>query len=291
MVQLTGTGVAMVTPFNHDGSVDFNSLKKLINHLTTGGVNYLVVLGTTGETATLELEEKQAIFTFVANNNPGNLPLVAGIGGNNTQAVINQFKTFNLTGYSAILSVAPYYNKPNQAGMLAHYTALNNATPLPIIMYNVPGRTGANITAATTLQIASSCNNIIATKEASGNLEQIMHILKYKPAGFEVISGDDNFTLPLLAMGSIGTISVVANAYPKIFAQMVQYGLANNFTAARPLHESLFDITNSMFEEGNPSGLKAYLEILGICKNTFRLPVVGVSNTLANKIKILASSL
>ncbi len=281
-----GTGVAIVTPFNEDATIDWGGLRNLIQHLTEGGVNYLVVLGTTGENVTLSFEEKQEVFSFVAKENYGKLPLVAGVGGNYTQAVLDQLRRFTLTGYSAILSVSPYYNKPNQNGIYAHYKAISEASPLPIIMYNVPGRTGMNVTAATTLRIATDFKNIIATKEASGNMEQIMQIAKNKSAGFEIISGDDNLSLPMIALGSIGTISVVANAYPKQFSSMIDLALRGDFAAARPIHESLIDITNSMFEEGNPSGVKAYLSFLNVCKNAFRLPVVTVSEELMQQIKI-----
>jgi 4-hydroxy-tetrahydrodipicolinate synthase len=285
MNKFTGTGVAMITPFNADASIDWNSLKNTIQHLTKGGIEYIVVLGTTGESATLSKEEKQQIFSFVAENNTGNLPLVAGIGGNYTQEVIDGYAAFNLDGYSAILSVSPYYNKPNQNGLYAHYKALNDVAPLPIIMYNVPGRTGMNVSAETTLKIAETCKNIIATKEASGNFDQIMQILKYKPQGFEVISGDDGITLPMIACGASGVISVVANAYPQVFSDMVRLCLKGDFEAAKPLHYKLTDIINSMFVEGSPSGVKAYMSQMGICQNTFRLPVVGVSDPMMNKIK------
>jgi 4-hydroxy-tetrahydrodipicolinate synthase len=285
MSKFTGTGVAMITPFNADNSIDWDSLKKTIAHLTNGGIEYIVVLGTTGESATLSKEEKQQVFSFVAENNTGNLPLVAGIGGNYTQQVIDGYKQFNLDGYSAILSVSPYYNKPNQNGLYEHYKALNDAAPLPIIMYNVPGRTGMNVSAETTLKVAENCKNIVATKEASGNFDQIMQIIKYKPQGFEVISGDDGITLPMIACGANGVISVVANAYPKLFSDMVRLCLKGDFDNAKPLHYQLTDIINSMFAEGSPSGVKAYMSLMGICQNTFRLPVVGVSDAMMNKIK------
>ncbi len=287
MNKFTGTGVAVITPFNNDGSIDFTSLKKTINYLTEGKVEYLVILGTTGESATLSSEEKQQVFSFVAENNPAKLPLVAGIGGNHTKNVIDNLKKFNLSGYDAILSVSPYYNKPNQNGLYQHYKALNDATALPIIMYNVPSRTGMNVTAETTLRIAADCKNIIANKEASGNFDQIMQIIKYKPAGFDVISGDDAIGLPMIACGAAGVISVVANAYPLIFSDMVRHCLKGDFESAKPLHYQLTDIINTMFAEGSPSGLKAYMSEMGICKNTFRLPVVGVSDELMGKIKSL----
>lgn len=272
-----GTGVAIVTPFLENGDIDELGLGKLIEHLIAGQVDYLVVLGTTGENATLDKEEKQKVFSLVNQINNGRLKLVAGIGGNNTKAITTDLTNFDLSGYSAILSVSPYYNKPSQEGIYQHYKAINEATPLPIIMYNVPGRTGMNITTETTLRIARDCKNIIATKEASGNMEQIMQIIKDKPAGFEVISGDDGITLPLIACGAIGVISVVANAYPLQFSTMVNHCLNGNFTKARPIHEKMLPIIQSMFAEGSPSGVKYYLSKLNIVKETFRLPVVGVS--------------
>lgn len=285
MSLFAGTGVAMITPFNGDGSIDWNAMKKTMKHLVNGKVEYLVILGTTGESATLTGEEKQQVFSFVAENNEAKLPLVAGIGGNYTQSVIAGYKKFDLTGYSAILSVSPYYNKPNQNGLYEHYKALNDAAPLPIIMYNVPGRTGMNVSAETTLRIAEGCKNIIATKEACGNFDQIMQIIKYKPKGFEVISGDDGITLPMIACGASGVISVVANAYPLLFSDMVRLCLKGDFAAARPLHYKLTDIINSMFAEGSPSGVKAYMSQMGICNNEFRLPVVSVGDGLMQKIK------
>lgn len=287
MNKFGGTGVAMITPFMEDGSIDWNSLTRTIQHLIHGKVEYIVVLGTTGESATLSPEEKHQVFRFVAEKNEGRVPLVAGIGGNYTQAVLEGYKKIDLEGYDAILTVSPYYNKPNQSGLYQHYKALNDAAPLPVIMYNVPGRTGMNVSAETTVRIAEDCKNIIATKEASGNFDQIMQIIKYKPAGFEVISGDDGIALPMIACGASGVISVVANAYPLLFSDMIRLCLKGDFAVARPLHYQLTDIINTMFAEGSPSGLKAYMSELGICSNTFRLPVVGVSDVLREKIKKL----
>jgi 4-hydroxy-tetrahydrodipicolinate synthase len=287
----SGTGVAIVTPFLENGELDNESLEKLIAHLTNGGVNYLVVLGTTGENATLSKEEKQEVFSLVNTFNKGNCTLVAGIGGNDTHAVIKAFSEFNLSGYSAILSVSPYYNKPNSEGLFQHYKAISEASPLPIIMYNVPGRTGMNVNTETTLRIARACKNIIATKEASGSVEQIMQIIKDKPEGFEVISGDDGLTLPLMACGAIGVISVVANAFPKQFTEMVNHCMDGDFAAARPIHEKFLPIISSLFAEGSPSGVKAYLNEMGIVKNTFRLPVVGVGAALKEKIKNLMETI
>lgn len=281
----TGTGVAIVTPFLENGNIDETGLENLIEHLVSGNVDYLVALGTTGENATLNKEEKQLVFSLVNQFNKGRVKLVAGIGGNDTREVINAFAEFDLTGYAAILSVSPYYNKPNVEGIFQHYKAINDAAPLPVIMYNVPGRTGMNVSTATTLRIANACKNIIATKEASGNMEQILQIIKDKPEGFEVISGDDGITLPLIACGAIGVISVLANAYPKPFSEMVKHCLEGNFDAARPIHEKMLPVIQSMFAEGSPSGIKAYLGELNVIKETFRLPIVGVSEQHKETIK------
>jgi 4-hydroxy-tetrahydrodipicolinate synthase len=286
-----GTGVAIVTPFLENGDVDKQSLEKLVNHLVAGNVDYLVVLGTTGESATLTKEEKKEVFSLVHQYADGRIKLVAGIGGNDTRAVIKSFEEYDLSGYSAILSVSPYYNKPNSEGIFQHYKAVSEASPLPVIMYNVPGRTGMNVNVATTLRIAKECKNIIATKEASGNVEQILQIIKNKPEGFEVISGDDGITLPLIACGAIGVISVIANAYPKQCSEMVNHCLDGNFAAARPLHETMLPVVHSLFAEGSPSGVKVYLHELGIAKETFRLPVVSVGSELRNKITELMKTI
>jgi 4-hydroxy-tetrahydrodipicolinate synthase len=288
--KFTGTGIAIVTPFHEDGKIDWDSFKKLIEFWIKGKVEYLVVLGTTGESATIHGEEKQQVFSYVSECVNGRIPLVAGIGGNDTAEVIKGFKDFDLKGYDAILSVAPYYNKPNQEGLYQHYAALNAATPLPIIMYNVPSRTGMNVTADTQLRIAHDCENIFATKEASGNFEQINQIIKYKPADFMVISGDDPITLPMIACGAVGLISVVANADPKDYSEMVRLCLNGKFDEARQLHYKYTDIISSMFAEGSPSGVKAYLSERGLCKNTFRLPVYKVGDKLLQKIKDLVKS-
>ncbi len=280
-----GTGVAIVTPFTKEGSIDWEALKKLIDFLSNGKVEYLVVMGTTGENVTITKEEKQEIFAYVARHNMAGLPLVAGIGGNNTAEVLHGLRHTDLSGYSAVLSVSPYYNKPNQQGIFHHYKLIGEHSPLPVIMYNVPGRTGMNVSAETTIRIANDCPNIIATKEASGNFDQIMQIIKNKPAGFEVISGDDAITLPMIALGSIGVISVVANAYPARFSEMVRLALAENYPAARELHYKFIDIINTLFEEGSPSGVKAYLSEMGVCGNYFRMPVYPVSDKLMNKIR------
>jgi 4-hydroxy-tetrahydrodipicolinate synthase len=286
-----GTGVAIVTPFLENGDLDIVSLEKLVNHMIEGGVEYIVSLGTTGENPTLNKEERQQVYSLVNQFNKGRIQLVAGIGGNDTRAVVQSMKTFDLTGYSAILSVSPYYNKPNNEGLFQHYKAINDNAPLPVIMYNVPGRTGMNVNVATTLRIARECKNIIATKEASGNIDQIMQIIKEKPEGFEVISGDDGITLPIMACGAIGVISVFGNAYPQLISDMVRLCLEGKFIEARPAHEKMLPLISSMFAEGNPSGIKAYLSELGITKNTFRLPVVGVSDPLLQSIRSLMKSI
>ncbi len=285
--KFTGTGIAIVTPFNLDGSIDWTSLQKLIEFWIAGKVEYLVVLGTTGESATVHGEEKQELFSFVNRKVAGRLPLVAGVGGNDTREVIEHLKTLDLSGYSAVLSVAPYYNRPNQEGLFQHYKAISEASPLPVMMYNVPVRTGQNITAETQLRIAESCPNIFATKEASGNLDQVMQIIKYKPTRFMVISGDDALTLPMIALGAAGVTSVVANAYPRDFAEMVRLCLAGNFADARELHYRYTDIIQTMFAEGSPSGVKAYLSEMGLCQLAFRQPVWPVSHALHNRIRAL----
>lgn len=282
-----GTGVAIVTPFTQDGSIDWPSFEKVINHIIDGRCEYLVVLGTTGESATVHGKEKQEVFSFVNKVNAGRVALAAGIGGNDTNEVIGGFKTFDLTGYDAILSVSPYYSKPNQEGLFQHYKALDMATPLPIIMYNVPSRTGMNVSGETQVRIARECKNIFATKEASGDFAQINYIIKNKPADFMVISGDDPITLQMIADGAEGLISVVANAYPEDYSDMVRLCLAGKFTEAQKLHFKYTDIIASMFAEGSPSGVKAYLSEMGLCGNNFRLPVWKVSEKHHAKIRDL----
>ncbi len=288
--KFTGTGIAIVTPFNEDMSIDWASFETLINFWIENKVEYLVVTGTTGESATLTREEEQEVFSFVNKINKGRLPLVAGIGGNHTDEVVEAFKAFDLTAFDAILSVSPYYNKPRQEGIYQHYKALNAAAPLPVIMYNVPGRTGMSVSVETTLRIARDCKNIFATKEASGNFDQINQIMKNKPADFMLISGDDGITLPMIALGASGVISVVGNVYPKEFSDMVRLCLAGKFAEALPLHLKYVDVINSLFTEGSPSGAKQYLSDRGLCKNIMRLPVVPVSDDFAAQIKKLAAS-
>lgn len=277
-----GAGVALVTPFNADMSIDFPALRRLVQEQIAGGTNYLVVQGTTGESPTLNSSEKKQVLETVLEENNGKLPIVYGAGGNNTMSVIEAFKNIP-KGVDGILSVAPYYNKPTQAGYLAHYKALASETDLPIILYNVPGRTGSNVLAETTLELAE-IKNIVAMKEASGNMEQIMEIIRCKPEGFLVLSGDDAITLPLIAAGADGVISVVANSFPAQFSQMVTSALNGDFETARKLHYDLLPVTKLLFAEGNPGGVKIALEELGWMKPFMRLPLVQVSEGLKAKI-------
>lgn len=281
---LTGTGIALVTPFKN-GNIDFQGLENLINHCINGGVEYLVSLGTTGESVTLSEEEKNEIFQFTKKTNNGRVKLVAGFGGNNTAKLCKILETFDHKGFDAILSVSPYYNKPTQQGIIQHYKTVSHASPLPIILYNVPGRTGSNMLAQTTLQLANECENIVAIKEASANFDQCMQLLKNKPSNFTVISGDDTLTLPFMSLGMQGVISVVGNAYPSHMSNMVRHCLQGNYAEALVLHNQLLDITNNLFAEGNPAGIKEVLQHLGICSNELRLPLVNVSNALSATLK------
>ncbi|NII81385.1 MULTISPECIES: 4-hydroxy-tetrahydrodipicolinate synthase [unclassified Pedobacter] len=284
MNKFQGTGVALVTPFNTDGSVDYNGLKNLINHLIEGGIDYLVSLGTTGETATMTKDEKKKVWAYTAEINNNRLPLVAGIGGNNTLAVAEDIKSFDAAGYSAILSVSPYYNKPTQEGIYQHYKYLAEISPLDLILYNVPGRTGSNMSPETTCRLAHDFKNIIATKEASGSFDQFNQIMRDKPADFLLISGDDPVTLPMIALGAAGIISVIGNALPKQFSDMVKLCLAGAYKTALPAHLSLIEFTRLAFAEGNPAGIKAALKHLGVCGDTVRLPLVKASASLEKSI-------
>ena len=279
-----GTGVALVTPFLPDGSIDFNGLGNLVNHLIAGGIDYLVVLGTTGETSTLTKDEKIAVVNHVLETNAKRIPVVLGLGGNNTLEITENIEYFDFKKIDAILSVSPYYNKPTQEGIFRHYKMIAEASPVPVILYNVPGRTSSNVTAETTLRLAE-VPNIIGIKEASGNLEQIMHIIKDKPRDFLVISGDDALTLPIIASGGDGVISVVANAFPGIFSEMVKLALKGDLEAARKNHYKLFDIIRFLFSEGNPGGIKAALKILNITQDHMRLPLYRVSETTYQSIE------
>ena len=285
MKELYGAGVALITPFHSDGSIDFDGLERLIEHQIKGGMDYLVSLGTTGETATLTEGERKAVWKFTAEVVAGRVPLVAGIGGNNTAEVVNQLKAFDPNDYIAILSVSPYYNKPTQEGIYQHYKAVAAASPLPVVLYNVPGRTGSNISPETTTRLAHDIGNIVATKEASGSFDQFGKIMRDKPGNFLLLSGDDPATLPMMALGAVGTISVVANALPNEVAQLAKLCLENNYVAARSIHNRLIRITELCFAEGNPTGVKQMLHQLGICEATVRLPLVAASDQLVEAVR------
>ncbi|MBX2894224.1 MAG: 4-hydroxy-tetrahydrodipicolinate synthase [Cyclobacteriaceae bacterium] len=283
MKQLMGTGVALVTPMQADGSIDYTGLKKLLVH-TGKGVDYYVVMGTTGESATLSKKEKQAVLDFVRKHNNRNLPVVYGIGGNNTESVLEEIIHTDLTGVAAILSVSPYYNKPSQEGIYQHFKAIARVSTVPVILYNVPGRTASNLTADTTLRLAQ-LDNIVGIKEASGNLEQCIKIAKEKPRDFMLISGDDMLTLALYATGAVGVISVLANAYPLVFKKMRDYILAGKLAAAQKEQFKLVNINGPMYEEGNPVGIKYLLSLLNVCQHHVRLPLVNPSDYLKKKIE------
>ena len=282
--KLKGSGVALVTPFKANGAVDYDGLGKVIDHSINGGIEYMVSLGTTGESATLSKEEKIEVLNFTIIHTKGRVPVVAGFGGNDTRAVIKDIEHFHFTGVDAILSVSPYYSKPTQAGIVAHYKAIAHAAPRPVILYNVPGRTAANMTAETTIELSKE-KNIIGIKEASGNFGQCMQIVMNTPKEFLKISGDDNITLPLISLGFDGVISVSGQGFPKVFSQMVREALKGDFAAARKLHYKLVDVTDMLFAEGNPAGIKYVLEVLGVCERHVRLPLVDISDSLKAKIK------
>ena len=279
-----GTGVAIVTPFKSDTSIDFNAFGKVVEHVIEGGVNYIVGLGTTGEATTLSKIEKQAVITFLTDSIGKRVPLVIGIGGNNTQEIINFIKETDLSGVDAILSVAPYYNKPAQRGLYMHFKTIAGATTLPVIIYNVPGRTCSNISTETCIELAKTCENIVGVKEASGNLKQIMEIIRNKPKNFLVISGDDSLTIPIIAVGGSGLISVIGNAYPSQVSSIVSQALKGNLKIARETQFKLLEMTDLMFAEGNPAGIKALLSSMGLIDNVLRLPLVTVSDQLMEKI-------
>ena len=282
-----GTGVAMVTPFSKDKSIDYKGLANLIEYLIDGGVEFLVSMGTTGESAVLSIEEKLAVVAFSKDKINGRLPFVVGIGGNNTAAVVAQIKATDFTGVDAILSVSPAYNKPTQEGIYQHFKAISEVCPVDIILYNVPGRTSSNMSAETTLRLANDFLNIVAVKEASGDMEQIMNILRDKPAGFKVLSGDDALTLPMVLMGAEGVISVQAMAKPNEFSEMVRCGLKGDLENARALHYPQLAIIDNLFIEGNPTGIKACLKIKGICEDFVRLPLVPISRERYSKLETL----
>ena len=284
----TGTGVALITPFRkQQETVDFTKLEHLIEHIVSSGVDYIVALGTTSEAATMTPSERSAVQEFIVETVNGRCPIMLGLGGNNTLDVTDTINRTNFDGISGILSVTPYYNKPNQRGLLQHYRNIAEASPVPVILYNVPGRTGVNLAAETTLTLANECPNIIGIKEASGNMQQVMELLRRRPAGFRVISGDDALTCPMIALGADGVISVIANALPKETSDMVRFALKGDLKKALPLHYRLLPLMNAIFEEGNPTGVKALLEIEGHITNILRLPLVKASKPLYNKLSTL----
>ena len=285
-IDLSGVGVALVTPFQRDDSqsVDYAALERLLEHCISNGVNYFVVNGTTAENPVLTTEEKQQILQFVLKITEGRIPVVFGIGGNNTNALVEELNTFNTEGVSAVLSASPYYNKPSQEGIYQHYAALSAASPLPLIVYNVPGRTSSNISAQTTIRLAKDFGNIVAIKEASGNLDQITEILLERPEGFQVLSGDDNLTFAMMALGAEGVISVSGQGVPEVFCAMVEHMSEGRWIQARAAHLSIYDLTNQLFEEGNPVGIKALLETRGITQASVRLPLVEATDNLKNAL-------
>ena len=287
MDKIKGTGVALITPFNEDLSIDYESLEKLINYQIDGGIDYLVLMGTTGESAVLSKQEKQEVIDFCVKINNSILPIILGIGGNNTLALVEEIKNTNFTGIDAILSVSPCYNKPTQEGIYLHYKMIAEACSLPIILYNVPGRTSSNMMADTTLRLANEFKNIVAIKEASGNMDQIMKIIKNKNSDFVVLSGDDGLTLPMIYMGAEGVISVIGQSHPKNYSDMVSFGLSGNNNIANQLHFKLYDFYEPLYAEGNPTGVKACLELLEICKCFVRPPLVGASDAIKKEIKSL----
>lgn len=284
MQSLIGTGVALVTPFKKDFSVDVEALKRIVNFQIENGINYLVVLGTTAETATLTQDEKELVIQTVIEANNGRLPLVLGVGSNNTQQVIEELQTRDFSKFVAILSVSPYYNKPTQEGIYQHFKAIAEASPIPVIVYNVPGRTGSNMLPSTVIRLANDFKNIVAIKEAAGDIVQAMKLIENKPEGFLVISGDDMITLPMVLAGGSGVISVIGEGFPKEFSEMVRLGLERKVDEAYKLHYLLAESIDMIFEQGNPGGIKEVFKSLGISENTMRLPLVNVNEDLAGRI-------
>ncbi|HNS11558.1 MAG TPA: 4-hydroxy-tetrahydrodipicolinate synthase [Bacteroidia bacterium] len=285
--KLKGTGVALITPFHKDGRIDFKCFEKLINKCVDGKTDYLVPLGTTGETATLSKDEKNAVTDFVTEIVDSRVPVVLGMGGNNTQDLLQSLEETDFSKIDAVLSVSPYYNRPSQKGIMQHYKMFASNCPVPVILYNVPSRTGSNMDAQVTLELAHDVKNIVGIKEASGNLEKVMQIINNKPKDFLVISGDDILALPIIACGGDGVISVIANAYPKDFSELVRQALDGNFDKARKLHYKLLDIMHAIFVDGNPSGIKGLLSVMGNCSEYVRLPLVPVSKSTLNRFEAM----
>ncbi|MCF0204653.1 MAG: 4-hydroxy-tetrahydrodipicolinate synthase [Muribaculaceae bacterium] len=290
-INLKGLGIALITPFHADKSIDWDALARLIEYQIRGGADYLVVLGTTGETATLTPDEIAQVRDFVRERVHGRVPLVLGMGGNNTMALVNALQTTDLAGYSAILSVVPYYNKPSQEGIYQHYAAIAKASPLPVILYNVPGRTGVNMAPETCLRLANDFENIVGIKEASGNISQMDSIIKNKPNDFMVISGDDGIAFPLITLGAVGVISVIGNAYPKEFGKMVRLALEGDYDNARTIHHRFTELFSLLFVDGNPAGVKCALNLMGFIENELRLPLVPTRITTHDRIHQVLSRL
>lgn len=291
MQSLIGTGVALVTPFKKDFSVDVDALTRIVNYQIDNGIDYLVVLGTTAESATLSADEKQLVIDTIVEANNKRLPLVLGVGGNNTAEVVHELKTKDLSAFEAVLSVSPYYNKPTQEGIYQHFKAVAEASPIPVILYNVPGRTASNMSPATVLRLAKDFKNIVAIKEAAGDIVQAMKLIQDKPDGFLVISGDDMITLPMVLAGGAGVISVIGEGFPKEFSQMVRLGLDRKVDEAYKLHYLLADSINMIFEQGNPAGIKEVFKVLGLSENTVRLPLVNVDADLARRLETFTEKL
>lgn len=286
MKELIGTGVALVTPFKDDLTVDHEALKRIVNYNIDNGIDYLVISGTTGESVTITAQEKNDIISTIKTENNGRVPLVLGIGGNNTFQVTEEIKSTDLNGITAILSVSPYYSKPTQEGLYQHFKAISEACPIPIILYNVPGRTSKNMEPTTTLRLARDFKNIVAVKEAGNNVSQYLELIKNKPEGFLIISGDDDLALSVVLAGGSGVISVIGQAFPKEFSRMINLGLQGKNKHSYELHYRLMEITSLIFSENNPAGIKGVLEALGLCKDTVRLPLVSATQELKNKIEI-----
>ena len=290
MKRIFGTGVALITPFNEDKTIDYPSLEKLINKVIEGGIDFLVVLGTTGEATSINESEKNELINFIVKLNNKRLPLVLGLGGNNTNKLIKEINNTDLSDFDAILSVTPYYNKPSQKGLYHHYAEISKSSPIPIILYNVPSRTGVNMSPEITIQLANDFKNIISIKEASGDINQIKYILKNKPKNFDVLSGDDGLTLEIIQNGGAGVISVIGQSNPEEFSSLVKFALNGKLSDAKLLHDKLYGLYHYLYSEGNPSGVKAFLSLQGVCKNYLRLPLVPMSSKLFNDFKIYLSN-
>jgi 4-hydroxy-tetrahydrodipicolinate synthase len=286
MKRIFGTGVALITPFNEDKTIDYSSLEKLINKVIKGGIDFLVVLGTTGEATSINKSEKNELINFIVKLNNKRLPLVLGLGGNNTNKLIKEINNTDLSNFDAILSVTPYYNKPSQKGLYHHYAEISKSSPIPIILYNVPSRTGVNMSPEITIQLANDFKNIISIKEASGDINQIKYILKNKPKNFDVLSGDDGLTLEIIQNGGAGVISVIGQSNPVEFSSLVKFALNGKLSDAKLVHDKLYGLYHYLYSEGNPSGVKAFLSLQGVCKNYLRLPLVPISSKLFNDFKI-----